>query len=62
MNEYIVRVTGYPGRLEHEVVGELVRCKDCEFYEGENRYCFNDVKAKPDGYCSFAERKQDGKL
>ena len=30
MNEYIVRETGYPGTLKQEIVGELVRCKDCK--------------------------------
>ena len=30
MSEYIVRETGYPGAVKQEVVGELVRCKDCK--------------------------------
>ena len=30
MSEYIVRETGYPGKLNQEIVGRLVRCKDCK--------------------------------
>ena len=30
MSEYIVRETGYPGAVKQEVVGELVRCKECK--------------------------------
>lgn len=33
MSEYIVRETGYPGTIKQEIVGELVRCKDCKWYE-----------------------------
>lgn len=32
MNEYIVRETGYPGTIKQEIVGELVRCKDCKHF------------------------------
>lgn len=30
MNEYIIRETGSPGVVKQEIVGELVRCKDCK--------------------------------
>lgn len=30
VNEFIVRETGYPGAIKQEVVGELVRCRDCK--------------------------------
>ena len=33
MSEYIVRETGYPGAVKQEVVGELVRCKDCRHFK-----------------------------
>lgn len=43
MNEYIVRETGYPGTVKQEVVGELVRCKDCAHWcichHGDNWFC-----------------------
>ena len=38
---------------------EVVRCKDCEYYNGEYKYCVNDIFAKPDGYCSYGKRKKD---
>ena len=33
MSEYIVRVTGFPGVMKREVIGELIRCKDCIYYD-----------------------------
>jgi hypothetical protein len=38
---------------------EVVRCKDCEYYNGEYKYCVNDIFAKPNGYCSYGKRKED---
>ena len=45
---------------------EVVRCKDCRFFEDEDEYgnCYcsewgNVTKAN--GYCHDAERKEDGK-
>ena len=35
MSEYIVRETGYPGAVKQEVMGELVRCKDCKYFDGQ---------------------------
>lgn len=66
MSEYIMRESGYPGTLSHEVVGELIRCKDCKHWEGEKRGRFwyfeqcslNQHIASCDDYCSFAERKE----
>lgn len=37
----------------------VVRCKDCEFYNGEYRDCDIDILAKPNGYCSYGERRDD---
>ena len=43
MSEYIVRETGFPGTIKQEIVGELVRCKDCRWWDakedGYNGYC-----------------------
>ena len=36
---------------------EVVRCKDCKYYEGKNTYCANDRLATPDDYCSIGEKK-----
>lgn len=62
MPEYIMRESGYPGRLETEIVGELTRCKDCKYYRRLHdqddlcQYTLTSVEA--DDYCSYAERKE----
>ena len=38
---------------------EVVRCKDCKYYNGEYKYCVNDIFAKPNGYCSYGKREED---
>ena len=38
ISEYIVRETGYPGTLKQEIVGELVRCKDCKYHAIYHRF------------------------
>ena len=45
---------------------ELVRCKDCKRYkentEARTRFCRRELGymyAKPDGFCSYGERKID---
>lgn len=73
MSEYIVRETGYPGAIQQEIVGELVRCKDCQWYEiyqlkkdgtDDRRYkpsyCVNlSYQTRPDWYCADGERRDD---
>lgn len=34
VREYIVREIGFPGVLKQEIVGEIVRCKDCKYRKG----------------------------
>lgn len=58
MSEYIVRETGYPGTLKQEIVGELVRCWYCRWWNRENGYCVDFLVTDPNGYCSFGERKE----
>ena len=38
MSEYIMMESGYPGTLSHEVVGELIRCKDCKHWRRQTNY------------------------
>ena len=33
MAEYIVKETAYPLVTRQEIVGELIRCKDCKYFE-----------------------------
>lgn len=71
MAEYIVRESGYPGAINQEIVQELVRCRDCRWYEiyqlkkdgTEDRRCKREFCALhsrkfPDDYfCADGERK-----
>ena len=61
-NEFIVREIGYPGAIKQEVIGELVRCEDCYFYEEKDRYCGRHGlwgAFDPNDYCSHAERNKE---
>lgn len=44
-------------------VVEVVRCKDCKYYDAENHNCLDEMAYariwNEDDYCSFAERKED---
>lgn len=67
MSEYIVRETGYPGTLKTEIVGELVRCKDCKHLKQEFQWngmpyktCeFHGNGFPDDWFCADGERKGD---
>ena len=64
MSEYIVRETGYPGAIKQEIVGELVRCKDCRWREQEEPgmvYCPNVMGnwVEDEWFCADAERRED---
>jgi len=61
--EYIVRETALPlAGCKQEVVGEIVRCKDCKWFGKVGcAIMIADDYDKPteDDYCSFAERRED---
>lgn len=60
MSEYIVRETGYPGAVKQEVVGELVRCKDCIHYNAGFE-CLKEgygIEYSSDYYCADGERRE----
>lgn len=73
MSEYILRETGYPGAVKQEVIGEIVRCKDCrygyQFYDVQKGITDSWVECRnpnglnrdvsEDGYCYCGERKTD---
>ena len=69
MSEYIVRETGCPGAVKQEIVGDLVRCKDCKYYwkngkQKSNLEFMEDVlmclaSPRDDAFCSEGERKED---
>lgn len=61
MAEYIVRETGYPGAIKEEVVGELIRCKDCKWHKGQYHCANTDTYGfDADDFCSAAERREEG--
>ena len=61
MNEYIVRETAYPLAVKQEVVGELVRCKDCRyFHHGTTCIRFGIRMSRAhDDFCSYGKGKAD---
>lgn len=57
MTEYIVRETGYPGTLKQEIVGELVRCWYCKWWDTQHPY----GTVIPDAYhCKANDRFYEG--
>ena len=59
MAEYIVKESGYPGRLETKIVDELIRCKDCRHWR-EQELCgiWDQYISNGDFYCGCAKRKE----
>lgn len=58
------------GHADGEIVGELIRCKDCKYYrdgdcwhelDNDGRIYYQSVinEPNPDDYCSRAERKEE---
>ena len=61
--EQIVRITTDGEETRAEVIGELVRCKDCKHYRDSFPYDICEAFAPvlvPDEYdfCSYGERKE----
>lgn len=56
------------GEPDGEIIQELIRCKECAFYDSEHMcVAFSWMHGKPikiaknaDDYCSLAERKDNG--
>ena len=70
MSEVIVKYSdnGY-GNVSGEIVGDIVRCKECKWYGNEQKkiyecctYWAQDggvlVPTKADDFCSYGERKE----
>ena len=70
MSEYIVNETVYPGATKQEIIGELVRCRDCKYSERHvlfsqeymqcnrrfEQYWIN-IFVDQNDFCSYGERK-----
>lgn len=58
--EYIIRETTYPDATKQELIGELVKCRDCKNVQHDTifrEYWCRGREIDPDGYCSDGERK-----
>lgn len=61
MSEYIILETGYPGAIKKKVVAELVRCKDCKWFNDFGcaiQIVDDSDKPTENDYCSFGERRE----
>lgn len=65
ITEYIVRETSYQDATKQEVIMELVRCKDCMYYDesregvaGFHRCSFFLRWEPTGGFCHYAIRRQ----
>ena len=47
------------GMIHQKEIGELIRCAECEWYNGDGEYCSNDHFAVADGYCNYGKRSYD---
>lgn len=61
MAEYIYRAEPIgEGEYSHTLVGELVRCGECEFFVDEGMYCEQNIITQFDHfYCYYGERRAD---
>ena len=57
---------GFSKRIKEQIshptadVVEVVRCKDCKHYKGEQSNCWlMRVKMQPTDYCSYGERSEE---
>ena len=63
VKEFIIQETTYLLATKQEVVGELVRCKDCKWFNDIGcaiRIVDDTDRPSDEDYCSFAERETDG--
>lgn len=68
MSEYIIKETGYPGAIKKEIVRELVRCKDCQWWERDYQPRYHPderpcnmvgMGTSPEWFCADGERRED---
>ena len=56
MIEYIMREIDCVLATKQEIVGTLVRCKDCKHRQG-NACDYSAVWVRPNGFCQWGEKK-----
>lgn len=59
MTEYIVKETSYSLGTRQEIIGELIRCKDCKYFKDSDECFFSTAVTSDDGFCHWAERRTD---
>ena len=61
MAEYIVKETVYQLATLQEVIGELIRCKDCKYYNAGFECLIEGygIEHDKDHFCGYAERRTD---
>ena len=52
MAEYIVGETVYPLGTRQEVIGELIRCKDCNFWMPHSQFGYDEDNGTYHDYCA----------
>lgn len=65
MNEYICiydddEMQYIPSPYEENI--DLIRCKDCKYWNGNGKYCDYEMSGLENDYCSWAERGQKNGL
>lgn len=59
-SEYICLVKRIDGLvIQKSLVSELIRCKDCKYWNGNGKYCDYEMSGLENDYCSWAERKEE---
>lgn len=41
------------------VISELVRCKECKYWDRDDEYCVDFLTQDKNGFCSWGERRGD---
>ena len=63
VREYIFREIGFRGVLKQEIVGEIVRCRECKHRDAETGFCEGrgiPMQLVPCyGFCDKGERRED---
>ena len=38
---------------------QVVRCKDCEYFDQAEKYCCDFLTAEEDGFCKWGKRREE---
>lgn len=66
-DEFVARMGAENSRIYgYQLTGEIVRCRDCEYYRESDATCHSwqwhnwdaAIEVEPDGYCACGEREE----